>query len=135
MKDADFCSHSRRTNRRIVSYVTVCATPKTDKKTNQLLKLFRTRSLRKLLLSTLFLDINKPVERTEVRSMVFLTRGTVNIFWITLVGCGIFTILLRAHLFETTAFCCFKCQDWPVTCWAGVFDRNIPQRIITLRIS
>ena len=31
----DFCSYSRRTNRRIVSYVTVCATQKMDRKTSQ----------------------------------------------------------------------------------------------------
>ena len=36
---------SRRRNRRIVSYVTVSAMPKTDKKTSQLLKLFLVRSL------------------------------------------------------------------------------------------
>ncbi len=36
---------SRRTNRRIASYATICTTQKTDKKTSELSKLFRARSL------------------------------------------------------------------------------------------
>jgi hypothetical protein len=39
-----FFSSSRSINRRIVSYVTVSATQKTDKKTSQLSKLFLARS-------------------------------------------------------------------------------------------
>ena len=40
----DFCSSSRRVNRRIASYATVGTTKKTDKKTSELSKLFRARS-------------------------------------------------------------------------------------------
>ena len=40
----DFCSYSRRTNRRIASYVTVCATQKMDRKTSQLWELFHSHS-------------------------------------------------------------------------------------------
>jgi hypothetical protein len=41
----DFCSSSRRSNRRIAGYATVTTTKKTGKKTGQLFKLFRARSL------------------------------------------------------------------------------------------
>ena len=41
----DFYSYSRRNNRLIASYVTIVTTPKTDKKTSELFKLFRDRSL------------------------------------------------------------------------------------------
>ena len=41
---AGFYSYSRRNNRRLASYVTIVTTPKTDKKTSELPKLFRDRS-------------------------------------------------------------------------------------------